>query len=85
MTYSLRANESSGYARGVSSQREQAFEDCMNDPSPIQRVAEGKRLAAELNVRGTPTLIINGWQLAAPTYEELENAVSRIFEGRDRI
>lgn len=60
-----------------------AFNDCMADPSPRKRVADGKRLAQELNVLGTPTIIINGLQLRAPpTLEKLESMVARIAAGK---
>lgn len=62
------------------------FEDCMKDSSPIQRVVDGKRLANELNVLGTPTLIVNGWQLnVPPTLEKLESMIKLIAAGREPV
>ena len=62
------------------------FDACMQDPSPMWRVVNGKRLAGELNIFGTPTLIINGWQLGAPpTLESLQQMVQLAIAGESPV
>src|SRR6266853_962334 len=43
-----------------------SFEACIERTEAIPRVTEGKALGNQLDVQGTPTVIINGWKLARP-------------------
>lgn len=62
------------------------FATCMKDPAPMWRVDHGKRLADQLNIFGTPTLIINGWQLnAPPTADKLEDMVQLAIAGKNPV
>jgi protein-disulfide isomerase len=63
-----------------------AFDACIKKTDPIQRVEEGKALGAKLDVKGTPTIIINGWKLGRPpTEEELDGMVKRILAGKSPV
>jgi protein-disulfide isomerase len=63
-----------------------AFETCVRRTDPLERVVEGRKLADQLDVRGTPTVIINGWQLRRPPdATELEAMVKAILEGKNPV
>jgi len=63
-----------------------AFETCVEKTAPISRVEEGKALGAKLDVKGTPTIIINGWKLGhPPTEAELDQMVRRILAGKSPV
>jgi protein-disulfide isomerase len=63
-----------------------AFDACVKNIDPITRVEEGKALGAQLDVHGTPTIIINGWKLGhPPTEEELDGMVKAILAGRSPV
>jgi protein-disulfide isomerase len=61
-----------------------AFDSCVKRADPIPRLEEGKKLGDRLNVKATPTVIINGWMLPEPpTSEELGSLVRTILAGKD--
>jgi protein-disulfide isomerase len=63
-----------------------AFEACIRRTDPIPRVTEGKALGNQLDVQGTPTVVINGWKLGRPpTLEELDQMVKVILAGKSPI
>jgi protein-disulfide isomerase len=63
-----------------------ALDACIKKTDPIQRVEEGKALGAKLDVRGTPTIIINGWKLGRPpTEKELDQMVQRVLAGKQPV
>jgi protein-disulfide isomerase len=63
-----------------------AFEACIESTAAIPRVESGKRLAAELAARGTPTVIVNGWQLVRPpTAQELDQMVKSVLSGKSPV
>jgi len=63
-----------------------AFDACIKKTDPIPRVEEGKALGAKLDVRGTPTVIINGWRLGHPPSEaELDQMVQRVLAGKSPV
>jgi len=53
------------------------FNTCMTREAAPSRVVEGKRLAEQLDIAATPTLIINGLKVSAPNSQELNKIVSR--------
>jgi|ERR1700728_278802 len=60
-----------------------AFDACIKRTDPIPRVAEGKALGNQLDVHGTPTVVINGWKLGRPpTLDELDHMVKSILAGK---
>lgn len=63
-----------------------AFESCVQRTDPLPRVEAGKALAETLDVRGTPTLMINGWKLdRPPTAEDLDRQVQAVLAGRPPV
>lgn len=63
-----------------------AFDACIKKTGPIPRVEEGKALGAKLDVKGTPTIIINGWKLGKPPTEaELDQMVQRTLAGKQLV
>ena len=64
----------------------QEFDACIKKTEPIPRVEEGKALGAKLDVKATPTIIINGWMLGRPpTAEELDEIVQRVLAGKSPV
>ena len=59
------------------------FARCVSQTTPVRRVQEGIDLAERLDLKGTPSIIINGWLLGGPPSEsELEAMIARtIREG----
>jgi len=53
-------------AAGVGLSDSAAFDGCLSDPSVRERVAEETRLGKELNIGGTPTVIVNGLHFQTP-------------------
>jgi protein-disulfide isomerase len=75
-----------GYATAAGVPNLAVFDVCIKKTDPIPRVDEGKALGAKLDVRGTPTIIINGWKLGRPpTEEELDGMVKRILAGKSPV
>jgi protein-disulfide isomerase len=63
-----------------------AFETCFHSQSSTQLVDAGKKLGGELNIQGTPTIIINGWMLGrAPTIDALHDMVKAILAGKSPV
>jgi protein-disulfide isomerase len=63
-----------------------AFDACVRNTDPIPRVEAGKALGAKLDVRATPTLVVNGWKLERPpTQDELDGMVKNILAGRSPL
>jgi protein-disulfide isomerase len=82
--FGLRAWDDYATAAGVPDMA--AFDACIKKTDPIPRVEEGRVLGAKLDVRGTPTIIINGWKLPRPpTAEELDQMVQRIIADKSPV
>jgi protein-disulfide isomerase len=63
-----------------------AFESCIASADPFQGIVDGKALGEMLNIKGTPTVIINGWRLGRPpSFEELESMVRAILAGNSPV
>jgi protein-disulfide isomerase len=63
-----------------------AFDVCTKKTDPIPRVEAGKELGKNLDVQGTPTLIINGWKLARPpTESELDSMIKAVLAGKSPV
>lgn len=59
------------------------FEICVQDATPILRVEQGSKLARKFGVRGTPTIIVNGWKFpVALSVEDLDTIVNNILNGK---
>ena len=62
------------------------FEACIKRTDSIPHVAEGKALGNKLDVQGTPTIIVNGWELGRPpTLDELDHMVKAILAGKSPV
>lgn len=63
-----------------------AFETCIKRTNPIPRVVEGEQLGKDIDVRGTPTVIVNGWKLGRPpSKQELDAMVRAILAGKSPV
>jgi protein-disulfide isomerase len=63
-----------------------AFEACIKKSGPIPRVVEGQALGKEVDVQGTPTLVVNGWKLGhPPTEKELDEMVKAVLAGKEPV
>lgn len=66
---------------GISDIRQ--FDACINDTRPVDRIERGKELADRMHIKGTPTIIVNGWQLPkAPSLEDFDRIVKNVLAGR---
>ena len=60
------------------------FSQCARDTTTLKRVEDGLALGRALGVRGTPTIVVNGWLFPVPpSSEQLESAVRAILAGKD--
>lgn len=63
-----------------------AFDRCIKKIDRIPRVEAGKELGARFDVKGTPTIVINGWKLGQPpTAEELDAMLRAVRAGKSPI
>ena len=70
------------YAREAGVQDTVRFSACMKDSALTRRVADGLSAAIRHQFHATPTLIINGWQLAyVPDTIELESQIEKALSG----
>jgi protein-disulfide isomerase len=61
-----------------------AFQSCMSSMEPVARIVAGRKLAEQLNVAGTPTLIVNGWKLTSlPRDAEFDQIIKALLAGKD--
>ena len=59
------------------------FESCVDDARPLQKIENGKKLAEKMNVRGTPTIIVNGWRLPfMPSPEDFGEILESVADGK---
>ena len=64
----------------------QAFDACVSSDAPAQRILTGRHFGDKLEIRSTPTLIVNGWRLnRPPDAKELDLIVKNILAGRKPI
>ena len=59
---------------------ESAFAACMAAPETVSRVQEDIDLGRKLEIRGTPTVFINGKRVPAPELEAIERIVTDLLE-----
>jgi protein-disulfide isomerase len=63
-----------------------AFDACIKMTSPVPGVEEGRALGTKLDVKGTPTVIVNGWMLGRPpTAAELDAMVKAVLAGKEPV
>ncbi len=59
-----------------------AFQACVDEPGLPGKVSLGLSLAENLKIRGTPTIVVNGWDFASPPdIDDLYEAVDRVRRG----
>lgn len=59
------------------------FALCLSRPTAFPRIDSGLAIAARLGVRGTPTIIVNGWRFpVAPTDAEMDRVISALLDGK---
>jgi protein-disulfide isomerase len=63
-----------------------AFQACIERPATPDRVQKGKEMGDEMRIKGTPTVLINGWMLPyPPTYKEVRQMILALKKGKDPI
>jgi protein-disulfide isomerase len=63
-----------------------AVEACLRSPPPMPRIDRGLALAQELGLKGTPSVVVNGWVYPAPPpAEELSRVIGDFAAGRDPL
>jgi NhaA family Na+:H+ antiporter len=63
-----------------------AFNACIKRSGSMPRVVEGQQLGKELDVQGTPTVIVNGWRFGnPPTEKELDEMVKAVLAGKEPV
>jgi protein-disulfide isomerase len=61
-----------------------AFDTCVSIAGHAPRIEAGKQLAAALDIRGTPTLIVNGRRLPNPPgLAQMEKIIEAVRSGKD--
>jgi len=59
------------------------FERCVADTAPVARIEAGILLGKQLALRGTPTVILNGWRFwNPPSQTELVQAIAVLKDGK---
>ena len=62
------------------------FNACVNDTEPSERIERSRKLADKIGVRGTPTIIINGWKVPVPpSVEDFDRIVENVAESRPPV
>jgi protein-disulfide isomerase len=57
------------------------FARCAGDTVELPLVVRGRALGERIGVRGTPTILINGWRMPAPPYDSLADIIKRVVDG----
>jgi len=64
----------------------QAFDACIKQEAPVQRIEIGKKAGEQLDIRSTPSIILNGWKLAQPPTEaQLQDMIQATLEGKKPV
>jgi protein-disulfide isomerase len=73
----------SAYAREAMVPDSTAFATCVADTTRVDRIDRGRALGALLKVRGTPTVIVNGWQFPTPPSDsQMRRIVMNVLRGK---
>ena len=71
------------FAREAGVRDSARFARCVSDTSRVLRIEAGLALGSKIGIRGTPTIVINGWRFpTTPSESTLTNTVSALIEGR---
>jgi protein-disulfide isomerase len=72
-----------GFARIAGIADTAAIARCAIDPTPVPQIEAGRQFGDRIALRGTPSIIINGWRLGhTPTASELGKLVSTMKDGK---
>lgn len=71
------------FAKQVGIADVEQFDVCVNDTRPVEQIEQGKKLAEEMGVRSTPTVIVNGWRLPIPpSSKDFDKIVENVVAGK---
>lgn len=71
-----------GYAQEAGVRDTSAFAACVRDTARVDRIEQGRRIAASMKVRGTPVVIINGWRFSRPPSDaQLRETIKALLAG----
>lgn len=71
------------YAQEAGVRDTSVFGACVRGTATIDRLEQGTRIAASMNVRGTPTVIINGWRFSSPPSDaQLRGTIKALLAGK---
>jgi protein-disulfide isomerase len=74
------------FASEVGIEDQSEFERCISAPTDRARVTEGRGLAVDMGLSGTPAVFVNQWQLAQPpSSSELRAMIIRVREGSSPV
>jgi protein-disulfide isomerase len=74
------------FAREVGVPDLMAFDECASDTQPVQRIEQGMSAAETLQIRSTPTILINGWKLPRPpSMSDFDKIVKNVAAGKKPI
>ena len=60
------------------------FGECVEARPDIAKIQAGEEMARRLGVRGTPTIVVNGWMLGAvPSASDLERLIAMFARGEN--
>jgi protein-disulfide isomerase len=71
------------FAKQAEIQDIEEFEACVNDTRSLERVDYARELAEKMDIRGTPTVIVNGWKLpVTPSSGDFDKIVKNVLDGK---
>lgn len=63
-----------------------AFDACMKGESSRERIALDRKLGDDFGLKGTPTVLVNGWMLPVPpTAKEMTEMLNRVSAGKPPV
>jgi protein-disulfide isomerase len=72
------------YAKEAGLRDTASFARCAGDTTALPRVEEGLQLGREMRIRGTPTVLVNGWRYShPPVLEELRRVTAALRQHQD--
>lgn len=70
----------SSYALDIGIRDTSSFAQCTVRPGNVASIEAGRAMGEQLGVKGTPTVIINGWQYSSPPYDSIAAIVNRLAQ-----
>ena len=62
----------------------QAIQSCTTSREPFSRIEAARTFAESIDIKGTPTVILNGWRYPyTPSKGDLEQAIHAVLEGNE--